>query len=228
MLTDDLRGRIHAAMGQSHAKTHGAAKLLGMPWQTLQKYIRDDDELQAKWGKGKRVAAPGEESLIHRPVATEPVALHEALHEEDAAEIAKRLEAEDALVRQGLAGMGFTGDAQSKFRAMEKFHGAHYTKSLQALGGGMTKLFFELWAELDKVSEAIDLHKDDNVKQVILRKDRASMIEALQRIYDRANKAALQMAMAKHKMSDRTGPGEKSVGKPAFSPLLEAGEKVSR
>jgi hypothetical protein len=218
MLTDDLRARIHAAMAQAHAKTHDAAKLLGMPWQTLQKYIREDEELNAKWSR-KPKPPPGEEALIHRPVTSDqsqPV----ISPEEDAAEIARRLEAEDALVKEGLQAMGLNGDAQQLAIALQKFHGTHYKRSLEMLGGGMTKLFFEIWAELKKVNVEIAAAQEPSM-QMILRKDRAVLIEAAQRIFDRANKAALTMAVARHKMSDR-GPSEKSAGKPAFGPLLEA------
>jgi hypothetical protein len=213
-------GQLHKALELSNGKYSDAAKLLGVTTDDLKTRVHGSPELKRRWAhkKGeKEAAAPSEGVAINRPLSVVRVPDNpEGLLSPE--EMAKLLEKEDKLVREGLEAIGLRGEAQQLAVALHKFHGAHYKTSLEMLGGGMTKLYFDLYAEWKDITEKLRTSTDLN-EQLILRKDRATITEAMQRVFDRATKAALTAAVVKFKTQGNTEPGMKPA-KPGWEPAI--------
>ncbi len=200
MITDQLRADIHAAMEKTGGNGQEAAALLGMTKTQLWNHIHRDPTLKANWTKKGMVATETESELIHRPALPLNVTPEEWI---TAQEVSDALAKEDLAFRTGLDAIGVTGERLKLVVALQQFHGRHYTRALDLIGGGITKLFTDLMVEVDKINKALESGALEPEREMLLRKDRADLIEAMGKTYDRASKAVFTQAVIKHKLQNK-------------------------
>ena len=112
----------------------GAAELLGCREASLAKRIKTSPTLT-------KFMKPQEEAdTLHRPSGELTVFAEKKA-------IAKAMDAEDAALRNGLESIGLSGPALKEAIALQAFHNTQFQKSYEMIGGGITKMFFELKAE---------------------------------------------------------------------------------
>jgi len=184
----------------------GAAELLGATPAALSKRVKKSKQLS-------KLISPLDES--------------ETLHREDKKEITKytseeaitrAMDAEDAALKKGLKSIGLKGGALKEAVALQAFHNTQFQKSYEMIGGGITKLFFDLKAEVTRISERLSEGGIELEEENMLRNDRSKLIEALGKAYDRAQKAAMTQAVIKHRLSDDSNSAGPR-GKPGFAPI---------
>lgn len=212
---EDLR-QIHEAMETCGGNLTEAAKLLGLKRHVLQKALYNCPDLALRWTKSKKLTdAPAIEAVdLNRT---------DLMIHSDAADIERRMQQEQGAMRAGLEQMGVAGPGLDLAVAMQQFHGRHYTTSLKLIGGGLTKQFLDLMEEAKKITleleaggrefPTINLETGEKsgtrfvpltpMREKVLRDDRASIIEAMQRMSDRANKAILTQAIIKQKLQGK-------------------------
>tara|TARA_R100000808_G_scaffold1976_1_gene8385 strand:+ start:3288 stop:3983 length:696 start_codon:yes stop_codon:yes gene_type:complete len=204
-----------------------AAALLGMNQRSLQSRIRKDPLLRSRWIKERsryskvRELPPHEESpdlgrtsppinKIDGEVIAPDLGLAEAMARED------------ANLKYGLEAIGLSKDAQETAISLQKFHNKHFTKAIEIIGGGMTKTFVELMAEVEQINERLASGGLTLEEEQMLRQDRSRLLEAQGRTYDRAQKAAMTQAVIKHRLADAAGDKNAQRGKPGFQPIVNA------
>lgn len=186
MITAERETQIHAAMEQAGGVASEAARLLGIPSRDLNTILWNNKTLRLRWtSAGKEEQAPTEAVTIHRP--TIPV-----LKEDE--EVADAMTQEDKLVKSGLEAIGLKPKALNVAMALQKYHNKHFAKSLEMIGGGITKQFIDLMMEVDELTTKINSGTVSEAKEMILREDRAKLLDLMSKFYDRANQAAITQA----------------------------------
>lgn len=181
-----------------------AAELLGCTEVALRKRIKRSSALV------KFTEPQQEADTLHRKDNPKTI-----LTEETA--IAKAMDAEDASLKKGLKSIGLSGAGLKEAVALQAFHNTQFQKSYEMIGGGITKMFFDLKAEVSLINERLCDGGMDIEEENMLRSDRSRLLEQLGKTYDRSLKAAMTQAVINHRLSDKAHSGP-SV-KPGFSPI---------
>jgi hypothetical protein len=220
-VTEEHKRDIHAAMEQVGGKTAEAAKILGLTTEELSRRIHHHMDLKMRWATAYReVKAPGDAVAIHRP--TMPTLSTEE-------EESKAFEKENRLVSKGLDGIGLTPAARDLALALGALQKRHYQSCLDMLGGGITKQFIEVMAEVqritDRLNDETDVAAEDPQIQLMLREDRGRLLDCMQKFYDKAN--AHMLAKAKEQALKESAKGGGKGNKPGFAPLLMKADNVT-
>jgi hypothetical protein len=194
----DRIAEIHAALEFAQGDLNAAAKVLNITRGELGAAIRNSVDLTARWGNKRKVltAPPNAHAVaIHRSAPPAPPS--------DDEEVAVALAKEDAALRKGLDAIGVRGDALDLAVNLQKFYRGHFKSTQEMIGGGITKLYFDLMAEFRKLTAMLEEPGLPLGLQESLRQDRRFIIEAMGRTHDRVNKAAYTTAIIKHKLNDK-------------------------
>jgi hypothetical protein len=229
VITDELKNAINAAMQRTNGNVGQAALLLELRPKQVSNYINNNKDLRALWRKDKSPPPSSEAVVIHRPTVTSELIQKESETLQvtpTEAEIAEAIRKEDAALARGLDALGLSASSRDAAMALQKFHNRHFTKAIDMIGGGITKLFLDLMVEIDKINRELEtgglgLGVE---REEVLRKDRQGLLEAIGRSFDRVNKATLTQAIVKSKME--SGKGKAGPNKPGFSPLTVKAENV--
>ena len=215
-MTDALKKTINAAMERTGGNIAHAALLAAIPLVKFKNHIFNCPSLRERWSGGKLETTPPNEEVaaVHRPVIDLPPSAPAPSLEE----VAAALDKEDQLVLQGLSSIGISGPKLDMVDALRKFHGRHFKTSLELIGGGITKEFIDIMSDVRSIRDELSHEGMELGREIMLRQDRATLLELMGKIYDRANKAALTQAMIKMK----EGEGKNRAGKPGFSPMIKA------
>jgi hypothetical protein len=198
--------QLDAALQRTNGNVTQAAELLGMGVSSLYKFIDQTPDLSVKWGIRKgAVLPPGGAASIYRPPVHVPAGMN--LEEVEAAHA---LALEDESVKAGLESIGVHGAARDMALALQKFTRQHFTKAIQILGGGITKQFLEVMAEVDSISKELRQPLLPEREQM-LREDRCRLLDFMLRSYDRGDDAAMTQAKIAA-MSSGTGKARKPRG----------------
>ena len=182
-----------------------AAELLGCTEKALQSRIKRSKELTKFMQPQKEEA-----DTLHRKDN-----LQTPLTEKQA--IAEAMDAEDAALKKGLKSIGLGGPGLKEAMALQAFHNTQFQKSYEMIGGGITKMFFDLKAEVSAINERLSDGGMDIEEENMLRSDRSRLLEQLGKTYDRSLKAAMTQAVINHRLSDKGRSGPSS--KPGFQPI---------
>lgn len=221
-MTPELEAKINAAMETSEGDRRIAAELLGITRIELHNFTHRNPVLRARWvaSRAKHSAMPAEASQIHRPmpVITKPQS-ESAIAILSDADIAKAIEKEDSLVRNGLDNTGMKPKVRDLAMALQKLQNKHFTRCVEMLGGGITKQFLEIMVEVEELTRRLNdtVAPPTPEQELLWREDRSRLLDMMQKFYDRASSAALTQAKV-HALKNQ-GNGRKS-GKPGFSPLV--------
>ncbi len=220
MLKKDEIGRIHSAMEKYSGNFTKAAAELGIALKRLYYHVERNEDLRLKWGHMKGGLPPTSTELeLNRSN------IPEVTHETDI-QVAKR---EMLALSNGLKAIGVNDKSAERLVSMVQFQRAYYKESLQALGGGLMKLFTDLLDDRERITKELEeggriMPKVEsgqivNVfvpltahREMTLRQDRASITESIQRVSDRGNKAAMTQAVIKHKLTTKRTENNKPKG----------------
>lgn len=211
-ITEALTRQIHAAMEAAGGSASQAAELLGMERRKLYDFIHNNADLKARWGTSKEeVTPPSEAVTLHRPAL--PL-------REEAEEIAKAVEAEDAAMRKGLASIGVRGGALDMAVALQEFHSKHFGRAIEMLGGGISKQFLDLMSEVERISNTLNDPTAvlEPEREMMLREDRSRLLDLMGKFFDKLNQAVVTQAKVRAIQNAKEGKGK--PGKPGFSPLV--------
>lgn len=229
-ISPELKSKIDSAIRETGSMRR-AAELLGLTYGGLRGMVHKDPELRARYtkpNKGKKGAAK-EAARLDEPVSADLVELG---REQDIKpvggevlitdkRVSEALAREDANLSEGLEAIGLSPSAVKSAQALQEFHGTHFTKAIEIIGGGMTKTFVEIMAEVNHLNARLEEGGLTLEEEQMLRQDRSRLLEIQGRTYDRAQKAAMTQAVIKHKLSETSEGGAKR-GKPGFSPIVNA------
>ncbi len=206
----------------------GAALLLDITYHSLRGMIHQDPDLRARYTHAKKKAKrdareldqPLPEDMVElgrKPgsAAGTPVLASDAL-------VARALEEEDQNLKDGLENLGLSPAAIQSAEALQQFHHSHFTKAVEIIGGGMTKTFLEIMAEVEAINSRLADGGLTLEEEQMLRQDRSRLLEIQGRTYDRAQKASMTQAVIQYKLSENAQDHKKSRGKPGFRPIVNA------
>lgn len=209
-----------------------AAELLGMNYNTLRSHVAQDPELKSKHTKPRKGRKGAKEAAkrIDEPVSQDNPELG---RKQDTGSItgevllsdkrvAEALTVEDKSLKDGLSSMGLSPSAVKSAEALQKFHNTHFTKAIEIVGGGMTKTFVEIMAEINHINARLEDGGLTLEEETMLRQDRSRLLEIQGRTYDRAQKAAMTQAIIQHKLSESDNSAATKRGKPGFQPIVNA------
>ena len=211
----------------------GAAKLLGITYGCLRSQVHSDPDLRSRHtraNKGKKGAAaeaksidapsvPDDMSDLGRKQELDRVAGEALLTEK---RVAEALIAEDSNLKEGLGAIGLSPQAMRSAEALQKFHNTHFTKSVEIIGGGMTKTFVEIMSEVEGINSRLEEGGLTLEEEQMLRQDRSRLLEIQGRTYDRSLKASMTQAVIQQKLADAGEGGAAKRGKPGFAPIVNA------
>lgn len=211
----------------------GAAKLLNITYGCLRSQVHADPELRARHtraNKGKKNAVVEAKNIDDPSVPDDMSGLGrkqelvrikgEALLTDK--RVAAALIVEDANLKDGLNAIGLSAQATKSAEALQKFHNTHFTKSVEIIGGGMTKTFVEIMSEVEHINERLEEGGLTLEEEQMLRQDRSRLLEIQGRTYDRSLKASMTQAIIQQKLADAGGGGAIKRGKPGFTPIVNA------
>lgn len=136
--------------------------------------------------------------------------------------VAEALIAEDANLKDGLSSIGLSPQAMKSAEALQKFHNTHFTKSVEIIGGGMTKTFVEIMSEVENINSRLEEGGLTLEEEQMLRQDRSRLLEIQGRTYDRSLKASMTQAIIQQKLSESGDGSQVKRGKPGFTPIINA------
>jgi hypothetical protein len=197
-VTEELKKQIHAAMEAANGKTADAARLLGMPLRNLMNFVHGNKDLKARWATSTtEVKPPNELAVLGRPAFPVEETNEGIMASDD--EVAAAVEREDSQVRRGLDAMGVKGGTLEMAMALQKFQRAHFSRAIEMLGGGMTRQSLALMVEIDTITDTLNDPTGGlaPARELMLREDRARLLETLGKFFDRANAAVLIQAKVK-------------------------------
>lgn len=218
VVTEELKREIHAAMEAAGGKTSVAAEVLGITTEQLSSIIHRHRDLKLKWATSyKETPPPSEAVTIHRPELP-PMTLEEQ-------EIAAAIEKEDNALRRSLKAMGVTDEQARGAAAMSVFQKQHYGSAIAMMGGGILKQFLATQAEAAAVAKRLnDPVEEAELKEnlplyIALLEHYRGLLDILNKLYDRANQAALTQAKVRALLGSKDGEGGPKRAKPGFAPL---------
>ena len=182
----------------------GAAELIGCTEKSLAARIKKSKELT------EFLKPQTEADVLHRKDEKLTPYVEEQA-------ISKAIEAEDASLKKGLKSIGLSGPALKEAVALQAFHNQQFQKSYEMIGGGITKMFFELKSEVSKINERLESGGIEIEEENMLRADRSRLLDQLGRTYDRSLKAAMTQAVINHRLSENKQQGPSA--KPGFAPI---------
>jgi hypothetical protein len=215
VVTEELKREIHAAMEAAGGKTSVAAEVLGITTEQLSSIIHRHKELKLKWATSyKETPPPSEAVTIHRPEL--PLTLEEQ-------EIAAAIEKEDLALRRSLKAMGVTDEQARGAAAMSVFQRQHYGSAIAMMGGGILKQFLATQAEAAEVAKRLNDPADVELREnlplyIALLEHYRGLLDIMNKLYDRANQAALTQAKVRALLGGGNDKGPKRA-KPGFAPL---------
>lgn len=196
-LTAEEELKIHTALEMTSGDVALASEILEVDNKWLHNIIAANKNLALKWKGGKEeVSAPTEAITISRPVIQEPPADVVLLGDR---EIAKSLSDEDAAVRKGLEAMGVKGEMLNLSTAFRDFSRKHFSSAFEVVSGGVTRQYMDVVAEIIRITNLLNTPKDEDEKpdindaarEMMLREDRAKLLDFSVKLYDRTLKAVL-------------------------------------
>lgn len=210
-ITENLTAAIHAAMDQTGGKGSEAARLLGLEPETLFNFIHNNKDLKTRWATSRTAVKP--------PIEAETIS-RAVIKVDGNRTMAEAMDQEDRMVRAGFESMGLKPGVVNLAMSLQAFQKKHFTRAIEVIGGGITKCFLDLMAEVEKINKELENPDLKPWREQMLRTDRAALLENMGRTYDRAQKAAMTQAIIKHKLEGDQGGTEKPR-KPAFGPLIK-------
>lgn len=207
---------IHAALEASGGRQREAARALGISTLSLAARLRSEESLRKRWVL-KETGTPGEASDVHRPAAM-VVVNGEKMLAADAEALAKAAEEEDVAVRKGLLAIGVSGKGLEVALSLQKLQRRHFQSCLDMLGGGITKQFLTVMAEVEKIDTALEDAALPMEEKIMLREDRARLLDIMGKFYDKASRSSLIKAMIEEKKKGKNGQGK---SKPGFGVLVK-------
>lgn len=207
-MTPELETQINAAMQAAGGSITAAATLLGLPMPKVRNFIHNNAGLKAKWAKSnEEVQAPSEAITLSRPMLPDQAEVTDVIMAGDE-EVARAVDKEDALVRKGLDAMGVKGSTLDMAMALQSFQRAHFTKAMDILGGGVTKQALDLMVEIEAISNTLNDPTTtlEPARELMLREDRAKLLDLLGKFYDRASNAVLVQAKVRAMQKDKDKP----------------------
>lgn len=209
----------------------GAAKLLGITYGCLRSQVHADPDLRARHtrvNRGRQGAAKEAKNIDAPSVPDDMSDLgrkQELVRVEGEAlltdkRVAAALIVEDANLKDGLSAIGLSPQAIKSAEALQKFHNTHFTRSVEIIGGGMTKTFVEIMAEVENINARLEEGGLTLEEEQMLRQDRSRLLEIQGRTYDRSLKASMTQAIIQQKLADSGGVGAIKRGKPGFTPIV--------
>lgn len=124
----------------------------------------------------------------------------------------------DEDIEDGFSSLGLGPAAVKEAMAFKKFGQLHFGATRQYIGGGITKLFADLMAEIKSIQSEIKHENNANLDtQRMLREDRSRCVQHAISVYDRVRQTALDAAMIEVKKKE--AKEKKKGGKPSFAPL---------
>jgi hypothetical protein len=237
MVTEEDKIRIDAAMRAANGSFIEAAKALGMDCAKLRSAIHNNKSLKEVWTKKHGDTEPKaltEAQTMHRPVPEMPVPPADVpgvITAEDQT-IATAIAREEALFTQGLDAMGIRGKDLQQAVALQQFMGGHFGSAIKMIGGGVTKQFLGIMAEIETINAtlaALSYSGDESdmataMREKSLREDRAKLYDLALKTFGAVNKAVLTQALVKQKLAAVSGGSGRSAAsrKPGFGPLIDA------
>jgi hypothetical protein len=203
--------RIHIALEQA-GTIGGAASLLGMTRDTLANIVNDHPELRSYL---EGAAPPTEEqAMVRKPI--QPGATTK-----EVVQVAKQM---DADLRAGFESLGMDADAVKQAMSFKAFGELHFKDTRHYIGGGITKLFADLMAEIDEIRREIGTNSDIEAQRM-LREDRSRCIQHAISVFDRVRQTTVDAAMIEAKK--REAKEKKKGGRPAFAALMSVNGNVT-
>lgn len=144
------KAKIHEALERANGNRSLAATFLALTSEELKKRITSCTELKLVWGNGASPSAPNDVDTVSRPVKN---SIMVSAEEDD--EIAAQLMKEDVKLSKGLQELQLTQGEQEIGRALFKFNQKHFFKSMDIIGGGVTRAHLKLQTQLDEIGERL-------------------------------------------------------------------------
>lgn len=194
-------------MEQCNGNAVHAAKSLGWTSTKAWNLLHKNPFLRARWTRSKENLKDPEQLAVslYRPVDPVPAS------EMEAAEKA------DEQVKAGFAALGLQGTALDTALAIQKAAGRQIKSWMELMAGGVVKQFLEIENDIEAISAELCGDKLTEDREKILRSDRQALIDLRLRLYDRAVKAQVNLALVKLKMRGGEKPAKGT--QPGFTPL---------
>jgi hypothetical protein len=200
--------RIHIALDQTKGKVSTAAGLLGLTVGALRDIIADHPELKS-YSADAQPPTPAE--LVTRPPLVEAAPSETELLEAHAKATVQ--------LRSGFESIGVKPGSLNQAVSFHAFGKAHFRDMRHFIGGGIAKLYADLFSEredvLKEIASAI-LAKDVD-RERLLREDHGRITDAIIKVYDRCLEAWRLQAAVDAAKAAKNQP--KAKAQPAFAPL---------
>lgn len=147
MMEKGEKEKIHEALEKAHGNRSLAATYLGITSEQLMFKIRECVDLNTIWGKGRSPAALTDVDTVSRGKIKAGVLISA---EEDNV-VAAMLLKEDVKLSKGLRELQLTQTEQEIGGALFRFNQKHFFKSMDIIGGGVTRAHLKLQSQLDEL-----------------------------------------------------------------------------
>ena len=205
-LTGPERKALHIALEQANGNIAKAAAIAEFGEVRLRNLINNDEEFNARWGKGP-TTPPTKEEVAHRPPLEEELPEHKYL---------VALKKEEQQLTKGLESLGITGRALNESLAASAFQSAHLDSLRQITNAGQLKTYAMLGVLFDDLRGEIAADNEPE-REGILYDALFNCVKHRGQINQDIWKSALIDAQIKSKQNEVKG-GRSS--KPGFSPIL--------
>ena len=193
------RKAIHLALEQSKGDVTQASLLMNIPKATLHRFIRNNEEFNARWSKDP-VEPPTKNEVVHRP--------------NPSVQFADRLKDEERALSHGLEAVGIVGKAKEEAIAAAAFSSIHLQAMRQMTAGGILKDFTQLGALMEEIKGELTAGQEEE-REKTLYEALFNTVRYRNEINRDILKGALIDAQIKAKQSEKGRPR----GKPGFTPI---------
>lgn len=211
-VTVDFIRKVHTILEACNGNLKDAATILNLRDEQMKGIIEDHPELKS-YLPGARPINKAE--AISRPPLVTPVTQEEL-------EIADAMRKAELEMENSLAAIGCKPNAVKQAMAFQKFGVLHFKGMRHMIGGGIAKLYTDLFVEREVLIEEIKaVGGGDNERERILREDLSRLNDHIIKVYDRALEAwriQAKIDAAKAEAKEKASKLKHQVG-PAFSPL---------
>lgn len=145
------KAKLHEALEKAHGNRSLAATYLGITSEQLMLKIRECPDLNTIWGKGRSPAALTDVDTVSRGKIKQGV----MISAEEDNEVAAMLMKEDVKLSKGLRELQLTQTEREIGGALFRFNQRHFFKSMDIIGGGVTRAHLKLQSQLDELGERL-------------------------------------------------------------------------
>lgn len=147
VLSKEKRDEFNRAMEIAEGNKALAAKILGMDMQAFKNRLYGCPDLRLRWTNPDRnettPVLSEEQALTREPLITKEEVAALSIAEED-----KKL-------KDGLASMGLSNKVCDLALALQKFHGANFTKSIEIASASVTRTGLNMLEQIEYVEERL-------------------------------------------------------------------------